>query len=221
MKIKKIEVLEFTDDTGCLTIKDAGGNHNFGLSIGLFVKNSGDGRGSSIESVGGDAKGFTELDDVYYFSKKLYRALKYPSSRVTAAQENQTGDNIFGGGRSGEISRDEMKWAIFLENQQKKFCHEFEDLFLLHLEFKGLKAQYDLNKSKINISMLAPSHYKDQMEQGYLEQKFNNYNTLSADESFSKSFLMKKYLHLTDDDLKNNSEGFTLDKELFPQEEEM
>jgi len=183
-----------------------------------YLPQGADGRGSQISSVGGDAKGFTELDDIYYFSRKLYRALKYPMSRVAAMEEKQTADNVFGGGQSGQISRDEMKWAIFLENQQNKLCREFEILFMLHLEFKGIKSQYDLDVSKIRISMSPPSHYKDQMEQGFLEQKFNNYNSLSSDETFSKTFLMKKYLHLTDDDIKENAEGFKKDKEMFPQE---
>jgi len=59
----------------------------------------------------------------------MYRALKYPASRVTAQEEKSTGDLMFGQGSTGDISRDEIKWSKFLERQQHKFCESFIDMF--------------------------------------------------------------------------------------------
>lgn len=108
-RVKKIEKLEFKEDTGCLTIKDPRGNHNFAVGAGVFIKNSADGRGSQIDTIGGNFSSFAELDDIYYFQRKLYRSLKYPMSRVSKMQENNEGDMLFAGGRMGEITRDEIK----------------------------------------------------------------------------------------------------------------
>jgi len=185
----------------------------------FFLPQSADGRGSNIETVGGDAKGFTELDDIYYFARKLYRALKYPMSRVVAGQENRQADIMVGGSQTGEIQRDEVKWSKFLERQQKRFCKEFKDLFLLHLEFRGLKKEYSLDKNSFNIRMKAPSHYKEQMEQNFLESRFNNYTTLSGNPEFSKAYLMKKYLKWNDDDIEENAKSKQKDKELGFEEE--
>lgn len=217
-KVVKVEYLDVKEDTGCLTIKDAGNNHNFALSMGVFVKNSSEGRGSDITSVGGNAAGFTELSDIFYFSHKLYRALKYPISRITQGVE-QGQEVMFGGAGAQNISRDEIKWAKFLERQQRKFCNELVDLFLLHLEFKGYKKQYSLDKNSFAIRMNPPSHYKEQMEQGFLEQSFQNYNALCQNAEFSKSYLVKKYLHWTEEELEENREGFKLDKKYFPPDE--
>lgn len=186
----------------------------------FFLPQSADGRGSSIETVGGDAKGFTELDDIYYFARKLYRALKYPMSRVVAGQENRQADIMFGGSQTSEIQRDEVKWSKFLERQQKRFCKEFKDLFLLHLEFRGLKKEYELNKNSFNIHMKPPSHYKEQMEQNFLESRFSNYTTLSGNPEFSKVYLMKKYLRWNDDDIEENAKLKQKDKDLGFEEEE-
>lgn len=218
MKIKRIEKLEHTEDTGCITVKTNNHDHNFLLSIGIFVKNSGEGRGSDIQSVGGNAAGFTELNDIYYFSHKLYRALKYPLSRITQGIE-QGQEVLFGGQGSGQISRDEIKWAKFLERHQRKFCNELVDLFLLHLDFRGLKKQYNLDKNSIAVRLTPPSHYKEQMQQGFLEQSFQNYNQLKDNAEFSKSYLVKRYLHWTEDELVKNREGFKLDKKYFPSDE--
>jgi hypothetical protein len=229
-KVVRVEILDEKSDCGCLEIE--GDNHNFAVSMHgnpcVFIKNSilenyfmpqsSEGRGSDITSVGGNSAGFTQLDDIYYFSHKLYRSLKYPLSRITQGVE-QGQEVMFGGTGAGEISRDEIKWAKFLERQQRKFCNDFVDLFLLHLDFKGFKKQYNLNSNSFTIRMNPPSQYKEQMIQGFLEQSFQNYNALCQNAEFSKSFLIKKFLHWTEEELEENREGFKLDKRYFPPDE--
>jgi hypothetical protein len=218
-RVDYVENLSIKEDTGCLTIKDAGNNHNFPLSIGVFVKNSSDGRGSSIDSVGGNPSGFAEIDDIWYFARKLYVALKYPMSRITNMQEGRSGDNMFMGSQTGEINRDEIRWAKFLERNQHKFTKSFTKLFLLHLEFMGLKHEYELDESKINITMTPPNNYKQQMGQMLLESQMNNYQNVANNPEISKSFAQTKYLKWTEEDLKANSDGFKRDKELYPVDE--
>jgi hypothetical protein len=207
----------YNPETGALTNEP----EVFSMLENYYLPQSADGRGSQIDSVGGNAAGFAELDDIYYFARKMYRALKYPASRVNAEEQKSQGDILFGGGSTGEISRDEIKWSKFLERQQKKFCREFENLFLLHLEFKGLKKQYDLDHKKIKIFMNPPSNYKEQMEQNFLETRFNNYSTLADRAEMSKYYLMKKYLNWSDDEIDANVAGQKKDKELgFTEDEE-
>lgn len=193
------------------------------ISENFFLPTSSSGRSSSVTTVGGNPSGFAELDDIYYFQKKLYKALKYPITRVQNTKENRSGDNLFGGSSNfGEIPRDEVKWSVFLETQQDKFCRMLLKTFLIHLEFKGFAKQYGLDEYSLSITMNCPNSYKDQIEQKSLETKFNNYNMLVNNSEFSKSFLMKRYLGMDDDDLKANAEGFAIDKQLFgsAQEEE-
>jgi hypothetical protein len=185
----------------------------------FFLPQSADGRGSDIETVGGNAAGFAELDDIYYFARKLYRALKYPQSRVTAQQEKRESDVLFGGTSVGEIQRDEIKWSKYLERQQQRFCDDFRDLFLLHLEFKGIKRQYELNSHKIGCIMTPPNRYDEQMAQNFLETQFNNYSSLANNEEFSKAYLMQKYLGWDEDEIMANSKGLQKDVELGFKEE--
>lgn len=191
----------------------------FSILENFFIPQSSDGRGSDITTIGGDPSGFKELDDLYYFARKLYRSLKYPMSRITAAEEHSERDSLFGG-NGGDISRDEVKWAKFLERQQDRLCNDLQKMFMLHLEFIGLKQEYGIRRDDITLKMNPPSHYKEAMEQNFREMSFNNYNALANNEEFSKYFLMKKYLHLTDEEINDNSEGFKKDKELFSNGEE-
>ena len=213
-KVSRVKVLQDRDDTGCLTIKDPGNNHNFALAAGVFVKNSADGRGSQIESVGGQSAGFTELDDIYYFSRKMYRALKYPLSRVSAGQEKREADIMFGGSQTGEITRDEVKWSRFLEAQQKRFCKDMDSLFLKHLELRGLTKQYGLNRWSFRTRMNPPSSYREQMDQNFMETRFNNYQTMADRGEFSTYYLMKKYLRWSEEEIQENLDGKKKDIEL-------
>ena len=216
IKQKFIKKQSYNPQTGALT------NEPEVLSIleNYFLPTSSDGRGSDISTVGGDSAGFTELSDIFYFSHKLFRALKYPISRITQGVE-QGQEVVFGGTGAGQIGRDEIKWSKFLERQQRKFCNELVELFLLHLDFRGIKKQYNLDVNSFAIRMNPPSHYKEQMAQGFLEQSFQNYNGLNQNAEFSKSYLVKKYLHWTEKELQENREGFKLDKKYFPGDEVM
>ena len=186
----------------------------------FYLPQSAEGRGSSIDTIGGNTSMFSELDDIYYFQKKLYRSLKYPGSRVSATQENREGDILFGQGGVSEISRDEIKWAKFLERQQKKLCKDFLDMFLLHLEFKGLKAQYELTNKKLEIKMNPPSRYDEQMEQMFNDSRFANYSQLADRPEMSKYYLMKRYLKWSEEEIQDNVDGKKKDVELGLSEEE-
>ena len=72
------------------------------------------GRGTQIETLPG-GQNLSEIEDIEYFKKKLYRSLNVPVSRM----ESENGFNM---GRSAEISRDEVKFNKFTNRLQKKFC---------------------------------------------------------------------------------------------------
>lgn len=186
----------------------------------FFLPQSADGRGSQIDTIGGNTNMFSELDDVYYFQRKLYRALKYPSSRIQAAQENRSADVLFGGQQTSEISRDEVKWACFLERQQKILCKNLTEMFILHLEFKGMKKDYNITNKKIEIVMNPPSKYKEQMEQMFNDSRFSNYQQLADRPEMSKYYLMTRYLKWDDEEIQANVEGKKKDVQLGLAEEE-
>ena len=187
----------------------------FSILENFFIAQGGDGKGSEISTVGGGmAQGFTELNDIYYFQKKLYQALKYPMSRVNASQTGRDVETLFMRSPIGEISRDEVMWATFLERQQNRVCNEFIDLFLLHLDFKGLKKEYNLTKDDIIITMTQPSFFRDRQEQLLLETRFANYSALADRQEMSRFYLMQRFLEWTDDEIKENAEGLQKDVQL-------
>jgi len=179
-----------------------------------FIPTSPEGRGSRIETVGGNPAGFSELDDIYYFARKLYKALKYPMSRVSAMHEKRDADILYGGQTQAEITRDEIKWSKFLERHQQRFCENLLETFLLHLKFRGILNQYNITKKDINLWLTPPSNYDEQMEQKTTETRFSNYSMAADREEISRYVMMKKMLKWTDEDIKENAEGLKKDVEL-------
>jgi hypothetical protein len=113
-----------------------------------------------------------------------------------------------------EISRDEVKWAKFLERQQKRFCKDLEDIFLMHLQFKKIREQYSLSKDSFDVIMTQPSRYKEKMDQSFLLTSFDNYNALADKPEISKYFAMQQYLKWDDETIRENVKGFKKDREL-------
>jgi hypothetical protein len=186
----------------------------FSVQDNIFIPVSSEGgRGSDVTTVGGNPAGFAEMADINYFQRKLYKALKYPMSRVTAMEQHQESGIVFSNSPAGEIARDEIKWATFLSRHQTRFCDEMQKLFLLHLEFKGLKKQYELDDSKINITLNPPSFFKEKQEQLMCEIRFSNYLALANQPEMAKSFLMERYLDFTEEEIQANADALKADVE--------
>ena len=93
------------------------------------------GRGTEITTLDG-GQNLGEMEDVEYFTKKLYRALGVPISRLEP-------DNGFNMGRSAEISRDEVKFFKFIDRLRQRFADLFLTLLRTQLITKGIMKQED------------------------------------------------------------------------------
>ena len=95
------------------------------------------GRGTAVSTLAGGAN-LGELEDIKYFQKKLYKSLNIPTSRL----ESEGGFNL---GKSTEITRDEIKFAKFIQRLRKKFSELFQDLLKTQLILKGIITEEDWN----------------------------------------------------------------------------
>ena len=95
------------------------------------------GRGTDVSTLAGGAN-LGELEDIKYFQKKLYKSLNIPTSRL----ESEGGFNL---GKSTEITRDEIKFAKFIQRLRKKFSELFQDLLKTQLILKGIITEEDWN----------------------------------------------------------------------------
>lgn len=168
-----------------------------------FPKRSGS-DGSSVSQLAG-GQNLGELADLMYFIKKLYRSLKVPTSRLDPEDAFRDGS---------EILREELKFARFIIRQQQRFAAGIKKGFVTHLKFKGLWDKLDLDEQNIEIAFNVPTNFYEMRESQRLEQKANNFNTISTSEFVSKTYAQKKYLGWKDKDILANREFLRKDAEL-------
>jgi hypothetical protein len=156
------------------------------------------GKGTEITTLqGGENLG--QIDDINYFQNKLYQALNVPLSRM----QSQQGISF---GRATEITRDELKFAKFVSRLRKKFNMLFNDILKTQLILKGVLTEKDWDSIQEKIQYkYAQDQYFDEMKSA--ENYRNQLDLLNmvnpyVGTYFSKNFVMKNVLRMSEDDIK-------------------
>jgi hypothetical protein len=151
-RIVKIEKLDERIQVGTLTIDQDEiyhDYHTFALTAGIFTKNS----------------NLSEIDDVIYFQKQLYKALNLPVTRLEP-------ESSMMGGRGAEVSRDELKFSKFVSKIRKRFNLALLDLMKTELILTKVMTVQEWNDiaSKINF-IYAQDMQLDEIRKAELERE--------------------------------------------------
>ena len=169
-----------------------------------FARRTGD-QGTKVETLAG-GQNLGQLDDLMYFVKKLYKALKVPTARLDAADPFKDGS---------EITREELRFARFIMRLQGQFAAGVKESFMVHLKLRGLWEQYKLKTHHINIKFNVPTHFMLMRQNQLQDLRYNNFNNMSNNLSISHSYSQRYYLDWTDEQMAENREWLRKDAELF------
>ena len=156
------------------------------------------GRGTEISTLpGGENLG--QIDDIVYFQKKMYRSLNVPISRL----DTETVQGILG--RSTEINRDELKFQKFIDRLRMRFSHLFYGILKTQLIMKGIITEEDWNewKNDLTVDYQKDNHFTELRDAEMLQNRLETLDRVQnyVGEYFSKEWIMKNVLHLSDDDI--------------------
>jgi len=128
-----------------------------------------------------------EMEDVEYFKKKLYKALNIPTSRLEQ-------DTAFNMGRAGEITRDEVKFAKFIDRLRRRFSDIFYDLLSTQLVMKGImsKEEWEENKDRIEFVYSNNSYFSELKTMELLRERFN---LATEAESYIGEYLSRRWMY--------------------------
>jgi hypothetical protein len=113
--------MSFDPETG--TFKDR--RHLQTMQEDYWLPRNSNGRGTEVSTLPGGAN-LSDIDDVLYFQKQLFKALNLPVTRLEP-------ENSMIGGRGAEISRDELKFSKFVSKIRKRFNLALLDLLKTEL----------------------------------------------------------------------------------------
>jgi len=160
------------------------------------------GRGTEITTLpGGENLG--QIADIEYFQNKVYQALNVPTSRF----QQSSGFNF---GRAAEINRDELKFAKFISRLRKKFNTLFLDLLKSQLLLKKIITEQDWEQMKelIQIRYAQDQYFQEIKELENMRNRVDILNQVNPYVGlyFSKEYVRKNVLRLSEDDVKNIEE---------------
>lgn len=169
-----------------------------------FAKRTGS-EGTSVQSLPGGAN-LGELTDLYFFTKKLYKALKVPTTRLDPEDAFRDG---------ADILREELKFARFIIRLQQRFAEGLKNGFVTHLRLKGTWEKLQLKEFEVDLVFNVPTNFYELRENQKFQLKADNYSTITSNGFVSNLYAQKRYLGWTDTDVMANREFLRKDKELM------
>ena len=158
------------------------------------------------------ASGMNEMDDVRYFRDALYLALRVPLSRIPDSQNGQ--NNVFDSS-SSVITRDELEFAKFIETLLHQFSPVILDPLKTNLILKKIITEDEWDNEINNIKLIfnKDSYYEEIKEADIFTRRLGLLEQVQpfAGMYYSHQTIMKKILHMTDEEIKE--EGKLIDGE--------
>jgi len=158
---------------------------------------------TEIDTIQGSEANFTQLDELEYFQRQLFRSLNVPISRM----QPESGFSL---GRASEISREEYKFLRFIERLRNRFSMLFIELLKKQLVLKNIMSlkQWEDIKSKIHFVYDQDSNFNSLKNLELLSEKMNVLREAEEyrGKYFSANYIRKEILSQTDEDIERIDE---------------
>ena len=162
-----------------------------------FFPQTAEGRGSKVETLPGGTN-LGEIDDLKYFTNKLFRGLRIPSSYLpTGADDSQTN---FNDGRVGTAYIQELRFNKYCERLQNLLSSVFDEEFKRFMYSRGVNIDPGLFELQFN----PPMNFASSRQASIDSERINTFNTIQGMPYISKRFALKRYLGLTDEEIAEN-----------------
>lgn len=156
------------------------------------------GRGTEVTTLPA-GQNLGELEDVKYFQKRLFKSLNVPFSRLESDAAS------YSLGRATEISRDEVKFARFIDRLRMRFS----ELFLIVLEKQLVMKKivtvedWDQMSKQIKFKYAKDNYFSELKETEILNDRINSLNSVAqyAGKYYSHEWIRKHVLRQTDEDI--------------------
>ena len=164
----------------------------------FFFAQTSEGRGSRVETLpGGESLG--QIDDLRYWTNKLLRGLRVPSSYLPTGPEDGTA--TYNDSRVGTSYIQEYRFAEYCERLQNLISTTFDDEFKLFVKRRGV----NIDASNYELNFNSPENFSSFAEDDRLAIRINNFQPLLDVGFISKRWLMKNVLRMNDDEIQENA----------------
>ena len=163
-----------------------------------FFPQTAEGRGSKVETLPGGTN-LGEIDDLKYFTNKLIRGLRIPSSYLpSAAQDDvQTQSND---GKVGTAYIQELRFNKYCERLQALVTEEFNQEFKRYLMEKGM----NIDVSMFDLRLEPPMNFASYRQSELDNVRIPTFTQIMAVPFMSNRYAMKRFLGLSAAEIAEN-----------------
>ena len=188
-------------------IPSASGGANFidatynpmSINEDYFFPQTAEGRGSKVDTLPGGTN-LGEIDDLRFFTNKLFRGLRIPSSYLPTGAED--GQQQYNDGRVGTAYIQELRFNKYCARLQSMLAETFDEEFKLWVKQKG----YNIDNSMFEIKMNPPQNFAQYRQTEMDQARVNTFTAVAELPYMAKRFALKRYLGLTEEELARNAE---------------
>ena len=185
---------------GSQTVIDAAYNP-LSINEDYFFPQTAEGRGSKVEILPGGTN-LGEIDDLKYFTNKLFRALRIPSSYLPTGPDD--GGSNFNDGRVGTAYIQELRFNKYCERLQSLLNDTFDVEFKLYLSTKGINVDRNIFDIRFNPPQNFAAYRQAEMDTA----RVTTFTGLVEVPFLSKRFALKRFLGLTAEEIAENEKSW-------------
>ena len=162
-----------------------------------FFPQTAEGRGSRVETLPGGTN-LGEITDLRYFTNKLFRALRIPSSYLPTAIDESP--NTVADGKVGTAYIQELRFNEYCKRLQSMIVEVFDLEFKLWLHYQGINIDNGLFELKFNEPQNFAAYRQSELDTA----RAATFSQVVQIPHLSKRFAMKRFLGMSEDEIKEN-----------------
>jgi hypothetical protein len=163
----------------------------------FFFPQTAEGRGSKVETLPGGTN-LGEIDDLKYFTNKLLRGLRIPSSYLPTGPDDSNAQ--YTDGRVGTAYIQELRFNNYCERLQNLVAEEFNSEFKQYLLDKGV----NIDVSMFDIKFQTPQNFASYRQAELDNNRIATFTQVAALPYISNRYALMRFLGLSADELSEN-----------------
>lgn len=163
----------------------------------FFFPVTSDGRGSSVDTLPGGSN-LGEITDLRFFTNKMFRGLRIPSSYLPTGADDST--STFNDGKATTAMIQEWRFNQYCIRLQNMIAEKLDTEFKMFMAWRGINIDSQLFELRFNEPQNFAKHRQAEVD----TVRIASFSQLEQIPYLSKRFLLERYLDLSEEEMARN-----------------
>ena len=164
-----------------------------------FFPQTAEGRGSKVDTLPGGTN-LGEIDDLRFFTNKLFRGLRIPSSYLPTGPDDS--QQQYNDGRVGTAYIQELRFNKYCARLQALLNTSFDLEFKYWIKGKG----YNIDNGMFELKLNPPQNFAAYRQTEMDQSRVQTFTQIAELPYMSKRFALSRYLGLSEEEMARNAD---------------